>query len=302
MYLNGPPRAILALGSDEQRRRYLPGAVSGERYFAVAISEPQAGSAATELQTRLEPDGDGFRLVGEKCFITGGQRANTFLVFCRAAGSEGSKGIGAVVVERDQDGFSSPHAHPKMGGRGVGESTLALDGVRIERDVVVVEPDPESSRGAAIMLRQFNPERCGNAAMCLGVARAALAASIRHSRERRQFGREICEFQGLQWKIADMALELDAARELVWRAAASDEGGFPSTRHTAMAKIYANEASKRICDEAIQIHGHGGYTRELAVERYYRDVRGMALGGGTTEVMRNVLAGEVIGRRFSQRG
>ncbi|MFY9487422.1 MAG: acyl-CoA dehydrogenase family protein, partial [Solirubrobacterales bacterium] len=301
MYLNGPPRAVLALGTERQRQKFLPETVTGERYWAIAISEPWAGSSATELETRLEPEGEGFRLHGGKCYITGGMRANTFLVFCRLAGTEGARGIGAVIVEAGQDGFAPPRTQPKMGGRGVGEAVLGFDGVRIDPGAVVVAPDPGSSAGAAIMLRQFNPERCGNAAMCLGVARAALSDSLIHLRSRRQFGRELAEFQGLQWEIADMSIALDAARELTHRAAASDEGGFPVTRWTAMAKIYANEAAKMICDEAVQLHGHAGYCRELPVERYYRDVRGMGLGGGTTEIMRNVLAGDVIGRRFSQR-
>ncbi len=301
MYLNGPPRAVLALGTEEQRQRYLPGTPTGERYWSIAISEPGAGSSATELQARLEPDGDGFRLYGGKCYITGGMRANTYLVFCRLAGTSGANGIGAVVVEREQAGFAEPQTQPKMGGRGVGEAVLGFDGIRIDPEAVIVAADPGSSRGAAIMLRQFNPERCGNAAMCIGVARAALADSLVHLRTRRQFGKELAEFQGLQWKVADMSIALDAARALNHRAAVSSEGGFPVTRYTAMAKIYANEAGKFICDEAVQLHGHAGYCRELPVERYYRDVRGMGLGGGTTEIMRNVLAGEVIGRRFSQR-
>lgn len=301
MYLNGPPRAVLALGTEAQRQRYLPGTPTGERYWSIAISEPQAGSSATELQTRLEPDGDGYRLHGGKCYITGGMRADTYLVFCRLAGTAGAKGIGAVVVERHQEGFAEPQTQPKMGGRGVGEAVLGFDGIRIDPEAVIIPADPASSQGAAIMLRQFNPERCGNAAMCIGVARAALTDSLLHLRTRLQFGKELAEFQGLQWKVADMSIALDAARALNHRAAVSDEGGFPVTRYTAMAKIYANEAGKFICDEAVQLHGHAGYCRELPIERYYRDVRGMGLGGGTTEIMRNVLAGEVIGRRFSQR-
>jgi alkylation response protein AidB-like acyl-CoA dehydrogenase len=269
--------------------------------WSIAISEPQAGSSATELETRLEPDGDGFRLYGTKCYITGGMRSNSFLVFCRLAGTSGPKGIGAVVIESSQEGFAPPETQPKMGMRGVPETVLRFEGIRIDPIALIVPVRADSSAGAAIMLRQFNPERCGNAAMCLGAARAALTDARLHLRTRRQFGRELAEFQGLQWKIADMALELAAARELVHRAATSNEGGFPVTRYTAMAKIYANEASRRICDEGLQLHGHAGYTRDLPLERYYRDVRGLSLGGGTTEVMRNILAGEVIGRRFSQR-
>ncbi|HET7426059.1 MAG TPA: acyl-CoA dehydrogenase family protein [Gemmatimonadales bacterium] len=146
------------------------------------------------------------------------------------------------------------------------------------------------------MLRQFNPERCGNAAMVLGVARSALAASLRHLRTRKQFGRELAEFQGLRWKVADMATRLEAARLLVARATGSEEDGFPVTRYTTMAKILATETAQWICDQAIQLHGHAGYTRELPIERYFRDVRGMSLAGGTSEIMRNILAGEVLGR------
>ncbi|HTK62925.1 MAG TPA: acyl-CoA dehydrogenase family protein [Pseudonocardia sp.] len=302
MFLNGPPRAIAELGTDQQRAKYLPGCASGERLFSIAISEPQAGSSATELASYLKPDGDGYRLYGEKCYITAGMRSDSFLVFCRLAGTEGAKGLGAVILQRGQVGFESPRSQPKMGGRGIGEAVLTFDGVRVERDAVVVTPEAGSSKGAAIMLKQFNPERCGNAAMGIGLARAALHDSIVHLRTRRQFGRELAEFQGLQWKVADMALRLESARELLWRAARSDDGGFPNTRWTVTAKIFANEAAKYICDEALQLHGHWGYTRDPPLERYYRDARGLSVGGGTTEVMRNVLAGEVLGRRFSQKG
>ncbi|UTI62321.1 acyl-CoA dehydrogenase family protein [Paraconexibacter antarcticus] len=244
LYLNGPPRAIATLGDEAQRRRYLPGAADGTRSFAIAISEPGAGSAATELQTCLQADGDGFRLTGEKCYITNGVTADTILVSCRLAGTTGSRGLGAVVVEAGQDGYAPPRSHPKMGGRGMSEAALAFDGVRIDPGAVIVAPDADSSRGAAIMLRQFNPERCGNAAMTLGVARAALDEARLHLRTRRQFGRELAEFQGLQWKVADMATRLEAARLLLASAASSEEDGFPAMRLTAMAKITANETAE----------------------------------------------------------
>jgi alkylation response protein AidB-like acyl-CoA dehydrogenase len=298
---HGPATRVIAeLGTDEQRAQWLPGAASGAAVLTAAVAEERS-FAPTRPATVAAADGDGFRLTGGKCYITGGMRADTVLVFARRAGTSGSRGIGAVVVERAQDGFSSPSTQPKMGSRGVGEAVLDFDRVRIDPGAVIVPPDPASSAGAAVMLRQFNPERCGNAAMTLGVARAALEASLRHVRTRRQFGRELSEFQGLQWKLCDMATRLDAARMLVARAAESDTGGFPDTRHTTMAKVFANESAEWICHQAIQLHGHQGYTRDLPLERYYRDVRGMSLAGGTSEVMRNVLAGELLGRRFSQR-
>jgi alkylation response protein AidB-like acyl-CoA dehydrogenase len=137
--------------------------------------------------------------------------------------------------------------------------------------------------------------------MSIGVARAALEDAISYVKEREQFGRPILEFQGIQWKIADMATELDAARLLLWRAARTDVGGFPGIRETAMAKLYANEAAVRVCNEAIQLLGHKGYLTRYPVERYFRDVRGMGIGGGTTEILRNMIAGEVTGVRASQR-
>jgi alkylation response protein AidB-like acyl-CoA dehydrogenase len=302
MFVNGPPRAIRHLGTPEQHERYLRQAVTGERYFSIAMTEPAAGSAATELAATLVPDGDGYRLHGEKCYITGAMRANTFLVFCRAPNTQGARGLGAVVVERGQDGFEITQGAPKMGGNAIQEADLRFDGVAIDRGAVILQPDPDSTRAAMVMLKQFNPERCGNAAMVLGTARAALESAIRHSRTRKQFGRELCEFQGIQWKIADMAVRFDSARLLLDRAARSDEDGFPAVRATMMAKLAANEAAEFICREAIQIHGHPGYTKELPVERYYREVRGSWLGGGTIETNRNMIASEVIGRRFNQRG
>lgn len=301
MYLNGPPRAIAVLGTEEQRRRHLPAAVTGERYFAVAMTEPQAGSAGTDLTTTLHPDGTGYRLTGTKCFITGGDRADTFLVFCRAPDTTGPYGIGAALVHRDAPGFADPVVEPKMGTRGVAEATLRFDGVPVPAEDVLIPPDPASTAGAGLLLRQFNPERCGNAAMCVGVADVALEDAIAHARQREQFGRPIVEFQGLQWKIADMAVAVRSARLLVWQAALTDEDGFPSTEATAVAKLAANEMAIRVTNEALQLHGHLGYTRARPVERYVRDVRGMAIGGGTTEILRNLIARSVTGVAVSQR-
>lgn len=302
MFLNGPPRALAVLATEEQRGRLLPGVARGERYFAIAMTEPDAGSSGTDLATAVRRGSDGvLRLSGSKCYITGGDRADTFLVFCRAAGSSGGKGIGAVVVERGRPGFEVVDTSPKMGSRGVAEATLRFEDVEVRDEDVVLAPDPASSSGARLLLRQFNPERCGNAAMCIGVARAALEDSVAFAGQREQFGRPIVEFQGLYWKLADMAVRLDTARLALWRAATSSEDGFPSLQHTAVAKLVANEMAQYVTNEAIQIHGHRGYTREYPVERYFRDVRGMALAGGTTEVLRNLIAEQVTGRRLEQR-
>lgn len=302
MNLNGPPRVIARLGDEGQRRRYLPGAADGSRYFAVAMTEPQAGSDGTALATELRPDGTGYRLRGTKCHITGAARADTFLVFCRAPDTSGPDGIGAVLVERDSEGFDPVEIEPKMGGRGVSEGLLRFHDVPVAADQVLLAPEPGSRVGARLLVRQFNPERCGNAAMCVGVAQAALNDASAYLMDRQQFGRRLVEFQGLQWKIADMAVDVEAARLLVWRAARSDVDGFPALRETAMAKLFANEMAVRVCNEGIQLLGHKGYLRRFPMERYFRDVRGLAIGGGTTEVLRNMIASEVTGVRLSQRG
>ncbi|MGB5113161.1 MAG: acyl-CoA dehydrogenase family protein [Mycobacterium sp.] len=301
MHLNGPPRVIARMGSEQQRKQYLPEVVDGSRRFAIAMTEPQAGSDGIALATTLAPDGDDYRLTGTKCHITGALQANTFMVFCRAPGTRGPDGIGAVLVDADVEGLGPIETEEKMGGRGVAECVLRFTDAPVRRDQVVLEPRPGSKEGAAFLIRQFNPERCGNAAMSIGVARAALDDAIEYIKQREQFGRPILEFQGIQWKIADMATELDAARLLLWRAARTDVAGFPGIRETAMAKLYANEAAVRVCNEAIQLLGHKGYLTRYPMERYFRDVRGMGIGGGTTEILRNMIAAEVTGVRTSQR-
>jgi alkylation response protein AidB-like acyl-CoA dehydrogenase len=300
-FLNGPWRAIHVLGTPEQHARYLPGVAAGTRHFAIAMSEPGAGSAGTDLRAELRPDGDAFTLHGTKCWITGGREADTIVVFCRAPGSSGPRGIGAVLVNRGAPGTGTPIVDPKMGFRGVAEATIVFDGVRIAPEDVLVAPDPESKRGAQILVNQFNPERCGNAAMCTGVAQAALDDSVNHVKARQQFGRTLSGFQGIQWTLADMALDVEVARMLVWRATRSVTSGFPEQRSTILAKLHASEMVQRVTNNALQLHGARGYSRRWPVERYFRDSRGLTLGGGTAQIMRNLLGGIVLGERHSQR-
>ncbi|TDV56526.1 acyl-CoA dehydrogenase family protein [Actinophytocola oryzae] len=300
-FLNGPWRAVYVLGDADQRRRWLPGIATGERHYAIAMSEPGAGTAGTDLRAEMVADGDGYRLHGLKSWITGGREADTIIVFCRLPGTVGPYGIGAVVIEGRPEGMSEPMVDPKMGIRGVAECAYRFDGVRIEPRDVLIAPDPESKRGAEILVNQFNPERCGNSAMCTGLAQGALDASIAHLKARRQFDRPLADFQGLQWKVADMALDVDLARMLTWRAARAAGDGFPPQRETVMAKLFSSEMVQRVTNDAIQIHGARGYSRRWPLERLFRDGRGLSIGGGTAEVMRNLLAGLVLDRRTSQR-
>lgn len=300
-FLNGPWRAVHVLGNERQHERYLPGVAAGTRHFAIAMSELGAGSAGTDLAAELRQEGGRLLLSGTKCWVTGGREADTIVVFCRAPGTAGPRGIGAVLVNRGAPGLGEPVVDPKMGFRGVAEATLHFADVEIDPEDVLVAPEPDAKRGAQILVNQFNPERCGNAAMCTGVAQAALDDSVNHVKSRRQFNRALSGFQGIQWMLADMALDVDVARLLVWRAARSSTTGFPDQRATVTAKLHSSEMVQRVTNTAIQLHGARGYSRRWPVERYFRDSRGLTMGGGTSQIMRNLLGGLVLGERHSQR-
>ena len=302
LYLNGPSRAISVLGSDEQKKRFLPDMAAGKKFIAIAISEPEAGSAVTDLRTTATRDGDGWVLNGNKCWSTGAHVADYALVFCRFGKASGAKGIGAFVVDLKKPGARIGHISLKMGGRGLTEAEIILENYKAGPEDVLVEGDPESSRSFALLMSSFGPERVGNAAMCVGLAQGAFDAAKSYSEIRHQFGRPIKEFQGLQWKIADMATQLHAARLMVYRAATNPvPNGFPDPMDATMAKLYANEMAQRVTNDALQIHGHNGYTREYPLERMVRDARGFALGGGTVEILRNTIAAMVYGHSFNQR-
>ena len=299
--INGPSRAITILGNEEQKKRWLPGCVSGENIFGIGISEPGAGSAMTDMITSATPDGDHIILNGQKCFCTGGHVATHILVFARWGKTQGPRGIGALVVEKGTPGFEIGHPGPKMGGRGVAEVELFFDHCRVPVENLIMAGDPNSTRSFKRLMSSFGPERVGNAAMCLGVAQGAYELARSYSLERKQFGKPICEFQGIQWKVADMATQIHAARLMIYRAATNLVDGFPDPLEAAYAKLYANEMVQRVTNEALQIHGHYGFTREFPLERMVRDSRGFSLGGGTTEILRNTIAAMVYGRAFDQR-
>jgi len=297
LVFNGPPRAIEHLGGEALRRRWLPQAAAGE-LFCIGITEPDAGSAATAMRAHLTPDGDGWRLDAYKNYVTGGHRAVACLVWCRFPGSEAGtgKGIGAVVVDLSAQGVSVAGTHRKMGLRGCTEAELAFDGVRIEPGDVLVPGDPADNSGLKTLLAHINHERCGNAAMCVGAAQGALEYAMGYMLERKAGTRTLAELQGLQWKIADMACALEGARLLLQRALVlAGPHGTPPPLESAMAKIACNLAAKQVCDEAIQLLGGYGYSREYPVERAYRDVRGLCIGAGTVEIQRNFVGTALLG-------
>jgi alkylation response protein AidB-like acyl-CoA dehydrogenase len=292
---NGPPRAVEHLGSDVLKERWLPIAASGEGLFCIGISESEAGSAVNHMRARLTSDGDGYRLNAYKNYVTGGHKAAACLVWCRFPGSEGSKGIGAVVVDLASDGVTCAGTHVKMGLRGTSEAELAFDDVYIAPEDVLLEGDPTNSDAFKTLISHLNHERCGNAAMCIGAAQGAFEYAVRYINERVVGGRPLAEHQGLQWKAADMATQLEGARLLLLRALhLAGPGGTPPALETAMAKAAANVTAKFVCDEAIQLLGGYGYSREFPVERAYRDIRGLCIGAGTVEIQRNYVGSQVV--------
>jgi alkylation response protein AidB-like acyl-CoA dehydrogenase len=295
LIFNGPPRAIEHLGSDALRDRWLPIAASGEGLFCIGISETEAGSAVGNMRARLTPDGDGFRLNAYKNYVTGGHKAVACLVWCRFPESTGVKGIGAVVVDLSAPGVTVTGTHVKMGLRATSEAELAFDDVRIEPSDVLVWGDPNNSESFKTLISHINHERCGNAAMCIGAAQGALEYAVQYMGERRIGDKSLADFQGLQWKVADMATQLEGARLLLQRAVhMAGTHGTPPALETAMAKTAANLAAKFVCDEAIQLLGGYGFSREYPVERVYRDIRGLCIGAGTVEIQRNFVGTSVL--------
>jgi len=293
---NGPPRAIEHLGSDSLKERWLPLAASGEGLFCIGITEPDAGSAANLMRSHLVEDGNGgWRLNAYKNYVTGGHKARACLVWTRWPGGDGAKGIGAVVVDLEAPGVSVAGTHKKMGLRGCSEAELAFDDVAVSPDDVLIPGDPANAEAFKVLLAHLNHERCGNAAMCIGAAQGSLEYAIRYMNERVVGGRPLADLQGLQWKIADMAMQLEGARLQLYRALAmAGPHGTPPALETAMAKAAANLAAKFVCDEAIQLLGGYGYSREYPVERAYRDIRGLCIGAGTVEVQRNYIGANLL--------
>jgi len=288
----GPIRVLAEYGSDEQKERILARLLSGEKVIAVAMTEPEAGSAVTDLKTQATPDGEGFRVNGTKVFTTHGRNADVLLVYVRYG--PGLDGIGSVLIEKGAEGFST------------GTPTRFLSGedwVQMYFDDVYVSPGNVLLRegGFRKQIDGFNVERIGNTARALALARYAFTAARDHALVRQQFGRPLAEFQGLQWKFADMKIKLDAAELLLYRAACNADRGFPSAEETSIAKAYCNQVGFEVASEAMQVMGAAGYSESSLVEYCFRRTRGWMIAGGSIEMMRNRIAEAVFDRRFSQR-
>jgi alkylation response protein AidB-like acyl-CoA dehydrogenase len=292
----GPARVIEFFGSEAQKKGYLPRVVSGEVTMAIGISEPEAGSAATDMRTRAVLDGDHYVLNGTKRWISNGGHADHYLLYCRMTDEPGATGIGALIVPAATDGLTFGPREHLMGWRTIPSADLIFTDARVPVQNLVIEPG-----GFSKLFGVFAIERLGNSTMSLAIGQAALDRTVRYVQQREQFGRPLIEFQNIQMMIADMAMQVDAARLLIQRAAANAGRGLPEPLEVSLAKCFANEMAKRVSDLAIQAHGGNGYTTEFGLEALHRDAHGWAIAGGTPAMQRIRIASELTRRRFAQR-
>jgi alkylation response protein AidB-like acyl-CoA dehydrogenase len=281
---------ILTFGTDEQRSRFVPPLARGEAVGAFALTEPESGSDAGSLRTAATPSGDGWTISGSKQWITNGGFGGTVLLFARTdPDTPGPKGVSAFIL--DGDHVEVTREEEKLGLNSSSTVDLVIDGAEVGRDRIL----HEEGKGFTVAMTTLDGGRIGIAAQALGIAQAAYDVAREYAQERRQFGNRIADFQAIQWKLADMATEIDAARLLVYRAAWLKQEGKPHTEEGAKAKLFASEMARRQTAEAIQILGGYGYTKEFPVERYYRDSKITEIYEGTSEIQRLVIARSILG-------
>ena len=288
----GPIRTFVEYASAEQKARFLPDLLTGRMLISLGMSEPDAGSAVTELKTSARLDGDHYVINGSKVFSTHSPEAALFLVYVRFG--PGVDGIGSVLVERGTPGFEIGAPSNFMNGEQW--SPLFFENCRIPAGNLLLGPG-----GFKKQISGFNVERLGNASRSLALGRHCFNLAREHALVRKQFGRELCEFQGIQWKFSDMAMKLEQAQLMLYRAALEGEYGLPSAQSTAMAKLACNQAGWDVANEALQVMGGTGFSQEALVEYCVRRTRGWMIAGGSIEMLKNRIAEGVFGRTFSQR-
>ena len=281
---------IFVAGNEEQRRKYIPKLAAGEWLGAWGLTEPGSGSDAGGARTTAVRRGDTWVLNGNKTFITNGHYADVAVVIAVTDRGKGTHGLSAFVVEKGTPGFRAGKKENKLGLRASDTSELIFEDCAIPAENLL----GAESEGFVDSMRILDGGRISIAALALGMAKGALEASLKYVKERRQFGKAIAEFQGIQWKLADMATELDAARLLTMRAALMKDAGQKTTLESAMAKLKASEVAVKICDEAVQLHGGYGFIKDYPVEKFYRDVKLCTIGEGTSEIQRMVIAREIL--------
>ena len=287
---------ILGFGSEAQKKKYLPQLASGEKLGAWALTEPHSGSDAGALKTSATLNGDYWTLNGEKQFITQGSTAGVYVIMASTDPSRGKGGISAFIVERDTPGLKVGRVENKLGVRASDTAALRLEELRVPKDHLIGERNGAFKN----VLLVLQGGRIGLGAMAVGIARGALEESLKYAAEREQFGKPLAEFEAIQWMLADMATEVEAARLLVQGAARLKDIGEPFLKASSEAKLYAAEVAARATSKAVQIHGGYGYMKECPVERYFRDAKLCEIGEGTSEVQRIIIAKELLAGRGEQ--
>jgi len=299
----GAISAVMQYGTEAQKQRAAEMVLSGDKP-AICITEPDAGSAATQMTTRADRRGDRYVLNGMKHWITGGGVSRMHLIFARVFNAAGEElGIGGFLAFRDQDqGLVIGTREPTMGLRGIPETEVHFQDLELPVDRLVMPPSG-LTRGFADLMNAYNAQRVGAATVALGLAEGAYRRALAFCKEREQFGRPICEFQGLQWMLADMSVQIEAARALIWRAAGTEGRNgnpFPDSLAAAQAKIFASEMAIKVTTDALQLHGARGYSRNWPMERIQRDARMFTIGGGTAQILRTVVASRLLDRKLPQ--
>lgn len=283
-------RALLKGGSEDQKHRYLSLMASGKRLGQFAITEPQAGSDAAAITTRAVRDGDQYVLNGAKCFASNWGAAELYYVAAKTDPTRGNKGVSIFIVEKGTPGFHFGAKAHKMGMGGAPTGDLVFEDCRVPATNLL----GAEGEGFKTTMRAFSEERCGNAALSLGNAQGAYEYTLRYLKERVAFGQPLARFQGIQWMLADMAIQLDAARLMIYRAAWMADQGMVQVKEVAMAKVLANEAAMRITTDCVQLLGGHGYMKDHPVERMMREAKLWAIGGGTTQIQRNIIAQHIL--------
>ncbi len=277
-------------GTEEQKQRFLVPMAKGEAIGAFGLTEPNAGSDAAGTQTRAEKVADGWRINGSKIFITNGSVAKYITFTARTDGGKGTQGISAFIMDTATPGFKVGKREKKMGLRGSDTVAVSFEDCRVPAENLIGDP----AHGFKTFMRTLTGGRISIGALALGLAQGAYELSVRYAKQRHQFGQPIASFQAIQFMLADMAMRIDAARLLVYRAAVLKDAGKEHVKEAAMAKLFASEAGTWVTDRAIQIHGGIGYCRDIPVERMHRDVKLMEIGEGTSEIQRLVIAREIL--------
>ena len=292
----GPSLAIAHFGSEYLKNWLLPSICSGDLILAVSMSEPNAGSALTDLSTKGVVEDNHVILNGTKRWCSGAGHAEAYVVYCRMSDEQGAKGIGAIVVEKDTPGFSFGKQEHHMGFKGVASADMYFDNVRIPIENILVP-----AGGFSKLMEAFDLERCGNTTMSLAVAQSAFDFVLSYTQERKQFGKPLVDFQAVQIQIAEMKMKLDAARLLLYRAVVNAESGLPSIADSSIAKCFANEIAREVTGKAMQLMGGYGYSTEFPLEQKMRDAWGWGIAGGAIDIQKINITSAIVGRRFNQR-